>query len=174
MSENNPNPYGTVTVKVDHSHVELEERAKADKERQLKEEAIKQNAELQAKINAYEAEKAETLAAQELKDEQRANRPRAAGSVPPNTTINGQGRDTRRGFSTYGAMVDSLRVDEQLNSSIAKEQIDTLYAKILSESKESPLNLSGKFNPENKSLASMFNDNCREKWRRSNQNGVEI
>ena len=141
----------TVTVKVDNHIIE------------------QKNAELEAKIKEYEQKEKDAKAAQEAqkladeekaKEEQEAEKPlkKIRGSVGIPST------PSRKGYNSYEEMINDLRVRESCPSTReeAKEITDTLYAKILAESRSGiPLNLSGQFNPENKSLAEMFNENYR-------------
>ncbi len=163
MSEyENPNK---ITVKIDNTVLEDKHKAEmALKQREVEDEKIAKETAL-AELAIFKQKEAAALAEQEQREAQRANRKPATGSVPPNTTTNGQGKDPRRGYQTYGELVDDLRIRDD------KETTDALFAKMLQEMKNgAPLGVSGQFNPENKSLAEIFNENRRARIR---LNGVE-
>jgi hypothetical protein len=117
MSENFTEPNGqTMTVRVDHSHVEMLERERADKEKAEKEAAQKELAELKAK--------------QAQEDEKKKNS--ANGVVALQSIVGGrQLQPAKRsgGFEDYSDMVASLKKDEKNGSQEAKNILNALWVK---------------------------------------------
>jgi hypothetical protein len=149
-------PKGTLTVKIDRT---LTEQRLMDEKDAL----AKELAELRQK----ESERLESeKIAQEEKEQQRANRKPATGSVP----FNPPSGDMRKGYQNYSSMVNDLRAREQSHDETAKEQMDGLFNNLLNEALENraPIAISGKFNPENLSLAEIYNRNHRAKIRLNN------
>ncbi len=169
---------GRVTVKIDHSAVELQERERADKaEAKIRELEQKETDRIKAEFEEKKqmiSEKFRDMVSDEktLAMAQRlAEQEQEAQSIPKKKPAVGVVgipiTPQRKGYSDFGDMVNDLRAREGTEP-LAHNALNKMFEKMLEENLNgSPLGVMGKFNEftgnQERSLADIYNEMSRRR-----------